>query len=475
MIASLGKDTLIYGSSDILIKLITFFTFPVIAAALTPSSFGVLELITTLIGLLGLFMNCGLNNALHRFYWDTEDNNLQKNTLVTTGIILQAAFWLLIAGSVLMAYPLITGFIDFKTYGFTQTAVISAVLLIFVTQASQYIQDVIRLHFKPLLFLIFNFLSRALTAIAGLIAVVFLAKGIDGLLAAQVLIGLSVIPLGLFLIRRDLGTTIDTKTAKTLFQYGYPFIFMGLAYWLFSSMDRWMLSSLSSLEETGQYSVAFRFSSLVLLLSSAFGQAWSPYAIKMKTEEPDTYRKMYADVLMLLLFAMLIAGGGLALFSGEIIGLIMTDAYQASAIPFAILCFAIIFQSTQQITASGISLERKTHILAYVTWAAAAFNLIGNFLLIPPLGAVGASISTLLSYLFITSGYLYFTQKLHPLPIPWIRLGLISVLGLAVLCVSIVYNTDQLSIRIILGKTAFALTCLGVGYWIFPLKRVFKP
>ena len=43
----LAKDSVIYGGADFLTKLFTFFTFPIIAAVLTPKIFGTLELILT--------------------------------------------------------------------------------------------------------------------------------------------------------------------------------------------------------------------------------------------------------------------------------------------------------------------------------------------------------------------------------------------------------------------------------------------
>ena len=231
-----------------------------------------------------------------------------------------------------------------------------------------------------------------------------------------------------------------------------------------------MLSIFSSVEETGQYSVAFRFASLVFFVSTAFGQAWSPYAIKIKTDNPDSYRGTYADIFLGLIFFMLVVGGGLALFSGELIGLVMPVEYGESALPLAILCFAIVLQSTQQITATGISLEKKTMLLAKISWGAAVVNFVGNYFLIPYLGAVGASIATFVSYLFITTCYLFFTQRLHPLPIKWIKLVVFISLGSCVLLASIIFNSLELNLVLIMFKLLLCAVCLTIGCMIFPIK-----
>lgn len=474
ILKNLGKDTIIYGGSDFFIKLIAFFTFPVIASALSPRAFGVLELITTLVGLSGLFINVGINNAAHRFYWDEGTTAEKRRLLVSTGFFLQLFFWIFLANILVLCIPFVNQAVELSGYGLGIAGICAAILLIYVSQSTVYIHDIIRLHFAPFRFFIFSFSGRALTAIGALIIVVFYAGGVEGFLLAQAGIGLLVLPLGWWMIRKDLRLRFDTELAREILSYGYPFIFAGLAYWLFSSMDRWMLSVMSSLEETGHYSIAFRFASLILFVSAAFGQAWSPYAIKIKTDHPEIYRTIYSNIFILLIFFMLIIGGGLALYSGEIISLLMTPAYAASAVPFAILCFAIIFQSTQQITAVGISLEKRTRLLATISWVAALVNLIGNYILIQVAGATGAAIATLISYLFITSCYLYFSQKLHPLPIQWKYIIFLVVTGGCILAVSIVFNMTILSWSHIVLKAGFALVCLLTGLIYIPVKDILK-
>ena len=48
----LAKDSAIYGGADLVTKILSFFAFPIIAAALSPKAFGALELIFTVTALL---------------------------------------------------------------------------------------------------------------------------------------------------------------------------------------------------------------------------------------------------------------------------------------------------------------------------------------------------------------------------------------------------------------------------------------
>lgn len=468
---SIVNDSMVYGGVDFLIKFISFLTFPLIAVALTPSGLGVLDLILTAVGLLGIVANCGLNNSVQRFYWDLDTTAEMRPRIVTSGLYTQFAFALVVVSLGLITIPWLIPFVEGAELPFTWITLVSALILVALNQILQFGLDVVRLHFSPRNFFTLSFVSRLFGIGFGLVAVVVLGLGIDGLLAAQVLGILLIVPLALWMIRRDFQLNgFDRKWFVELVQFGHPFIYAGLAYWLLTSMDRWMLASMTTTEEVGTYSVAIRFASLVLFVSSAFGQAWSAVAIKIRIDYPDQYREIFGSVLLLFVFAMLTAGGGVALFAGELITFIMPAEYTASSLPLSILCFAVVIQSTQQVTAIGISLEKKTYLLAKLAMLAAAVNFLMNYLLIPPFGAVGAACASLISYLVLTSSYLYFAQRLHPMNIEWNRLAALVGLGVVVAMVSVTCVATKFNTSTLLMKLVLATVCLLLGWQLLPRK-----
>lgn len=467
----LTKDSAIYGGVDLLSKTLSFFTFPIIAASLSPNAFGVLELISTVIALLSLVMNCGLNNSVQRFYWDKDTLTEMQPSIVTSGLYAQLAFGFITMAFGLASIPIVLPRMQESEWPITWIAMVSALAVTTFSQWSQYALDVIRLHFAPWRFFFLAILSRIATTSLGLVAVIVLGLGIDGLLAAQALSLMLVMPLALWMIRKDLRpASFSWIWFKELVHFGYPFIYAGLAYWLFGSMDRWMLASMTSVAEVGIYSVAFRFASVVLFMSAAFGQAWSPAAIKIRSEYPDTYRLIYGQVLLALVFVMLAVGGGLALFSGEIIILIMPMEYLPSALPLTILCFGMLLQATQQVTAIGISIAKKTYIFARLAWTTAIINLVSNLFFIPHLGASGAALATSFSFCVLTLSYLYYTQILHPLMIDWKKILFFTVYGFLILCFSVVFTAKELDLPLILAKTTILLAGLGIGWHLLPIR-----
>lgn len=469
LLRRLARDSAIYGGADLFSKTLAFLTFPLIAAALSPLAFGALELLLTATALLGMAANCGLNNSLQRFYWDQDTAQIHAPVLVSSGLAALVLFLMIALAAGVVVATAITPWLPLWDLPLTWIGLIAALVLMAGNQMAQYLLDVIRLRMKPWRFVGITLASRVLTACAGVVAVVWLGWGLDGLLVVQAIVALLALPLAAAAVRRDLTATIDRDVARKLLQFGYPFIYSGIAFWLFGSMDRWMLAAMSSVEEVGIYSVAYRLASIVMFVSLAFGQAWSPLAMKFRTDHPSRYRKLYADVLLTLACGMLLLGGFVALFSSELIDLLMPSEYRSAASPLAILCLGVVVQSTIQVTAVGISIEKKTHLFARLAWIAAGLNFMLNLLFIPSHGAVGAAWATALTYLFLTSSYLYYSQLLHPIPLPWRRIAIWLALlgGVAIVCTGWPLNSQQsLSFEFkLLFLFACGAVCVVLARW----------
>ena len=471
-IKSFAKDTLIYGASDFVAKLVAFFTFPIIASALSAKEFGILELVYTMTMLAAMFANVGMSNAVSLYYWDTETQKKERARIISSGLFVllaTASATVLLAGVVIKINPFsVVDFFD----PVSKIGLALAFLVMATTQWNQYCMNVTRLNFAPWKFFGISISTRVISILAGLVAILFLDLGIDGLLGGQALALAVVVPLAIYSVKDEIKLSqITGFWIKRLVKVGYPYIFASLAYWLFSSMDRWMLAAYSSVEETGIYSVAFRFSSVILFISMAFGQSWSPVAVKLKADYPEQYRELYGRVLIYLLFVMTFVGGFVSLFAPEIILWIMPEEYFHSTLSLIVLSFAVVIQSTQQVTMIGISLEKRTMLFSRIAWIAALINLILNYFLIPVWGALGASISTAISFLSLTTLYYYFTQKLHPIIVQKAPLLFLSAAILGFVFTSFLLLDNKIDLKTMLGKIVLLLVFALVGIRVLHLKN----
>jgi O-antigen/teichoic acid export membrane protein len=464
MLSQLVRDSAIYGGGDALARVAAFVIFPIIASSLGSEGFGILELGMTIVMLGGLFVRCGMNNAVQRYYWDSQTLQSQRPVLVSSGLAVALASGIVVSIFLYLAHPFMfrQAGVDPQTLGWY--GVTGLLMLIPLTQWAQYVQDVLRLHFASWKFLGFSFATRALSVILSAGVLVFLQAGVGGVFLAQALVLLAALPVGCWFIRRDLVCSIDPPWIKRLVAFGAPFILTDMAFWLFSSIDRWMLAAMLGPHETGIYSAAFRISVLASFVSMAFGMAWSPYAVKLQAEFPTRFKTMYAEILILLLVVMIAVGGGVALFSTELVLALLPTEYAASAAALPFLAFCVIFQASQQVTAVGISMSGKSQLFAYLVWATAAINASINLPLIHHFGVAGAAGATLVSHLLLTVGYLVCSSYVYPIPYPIGRLLWLCLLGTVLLASALALQAYVPSIGLLALKLALLTVCLLLAW-----------
>jgi O-antigen/teichoic acid export membrane protein len=441
MLGRLAKDMAIYGAGDLVFKFAAFAVFPIYAHLFKVEQFGVMELVNTLATLVSLFLGLGITSAVQRFYWDPQFPEAKRSALISTGL------HLLMGWSILFTVFIVFILFPFHAriregYGILWVFLVLALASNIPLQILQFCLDALRLHFSPWRFTLLSGWKNLSGVSLGLLFIWGMKMELLGYFLGIFLAASVSVPFGLWLIRKDLRWVFDRQIAKQIFMFGYPYVFAGLAYWLFGSMDRWMLGTLSDNTQVGLFSIAFKFASLLFFVNSAFGQAWSPFAIKIYADRPD-YRRIFTRALSWLLLGLTLIGVTLTLFAQELLFLLTPEPYWAAATIIGFVAMGVVLQGTTQITALGISLERKTYLLSVVAGITALVNVVLNWILIPKWGALGSGIAILISYAVLTGLYLYWTQRLHPIPLEIKKLTV--SLGMIVVALGFAWFANQMT------------------------------
>jgi O-antigen/teichoic acid export membrane protein len=424
-----GRDVAVYGGADLLFKLLQFAAIPLYSHRLSVAEFGLLALITVSAALAGILVNLGVSYSVQRFYFDAEIDEARRPVLVTTGLV-----QLLVSGSVMLALLGLVLHGDqahlASEYQLPWSFVAVGLLTVLPDQVAQYSLDTSRLQFAPWRFCAIAMVKNLLGLAIGLWLLLGRDMGVLGLLIGNFVAALLAAPLGLWLIRRDLTLRIDRAYSAMMLRFGSPFIFTAAAYWIFASMDRWLLAELSDAVQVGLFSIAFKFASVLTLVIAAFHQAWVPIAMRMARDEPR-YRALFAAIFDAWFCVLALMALALGLFADEIMMLLTPEDYWPAATILAIGAAAVAVSGTTQITNLGLMLEKRTGLIALGAWLAAGTNVALNLLLIPRFGANGSAAATLVSYCLLTGFFLIGSQRVHPLPLNHTRLGfgLLVVLG----------------------------------------------
>ena len=150
----------------------------------------------------------------------------------------------------------------------------------------------LRNQFKTKQFVIYNFITAVVTVSSAIYLLKFTDLGVASIFLGVIIGDIFVLPLRFFAIKELFIKEVDFTILKSILAYGVPFLPASVAYWVFSSADRVMLESMSSLESVGIYTVAVSLGAVMSLVASAIGQAWSPHAVKAYEEDKEKAKEL---------------------------------------------------------------------------------------------------------------------------------------------------------------------------------------
>ena len=462
MLQKLFKSAAIYGLADVIARFIAFAIFPIYAHFFTVEEFGVFALVSTAAALVALIVNLGMSTAMQRFYLDRDTTAADRPRIVTTGLVVLAAWAAVI---VIVTISAAVPFRDLLAtrYHIELILVLLALATNLPSQLLQYFQDVLRVRFLPWQFTVVTTMKNVAGVALGLVLVIGFNYRLEGLFLGQLIAVSLAVPLGLWLVRAELTPAFDAGLARKLVAYGYPFLFGGFAYWVIGSLDVWMLGELSDQTNVGWYGIASKVAVIVTFANGAFGQAWAPFALKTYAEDPD-YARVLSRSFSHWFFVLGLLGSALSLFAFELLWILTPASYWPATTTISALAAAMVMLGTTQITVLGLSLSRRTSAIARCAWITAGAHLLANILLIPRLGALGAGIANITSYTLLTGLYLVYSQRLHPLALNWGQFVPILLMTALAATAGILLGFMPWSPVLLAGKAGFICGMLMLGH-----------
>ena len=227
----------------------------------------------------------------------------------------------------------------------------------------------------------------------------------------------------------SIKTTIEKERMNELLSYSIPLIFTAIAWWINSSLDRYFVTGMISVDANGIYSVAYKIPSLLTACQTIFTQAWAISAVKEfdKNDSDGFMGSTYETFSFLMLMAcMCIMILNIPLSKM----LYAKDFFLAwNYVPF-LLC-STFFGALAGYYGGIFSAVKNSKITAISTVISAAINAILNFSLIPVWGVTGAAIATLIAYIVSWLIRAIFARKYIILKISKVRLITTYVLLIA--------------------------------------------
>jgi len=271
--------------------------------------------------------------------------------------------------------------------------------------------------------------------------------------------------------REQLGLQFDRKLLHTLNRFGIPLMAAALATWVMNFGDRFMLAKLLhgnyALHQLGQYSLAVKISSAMVLLFTAFQVAWPAFAYSIDDE--GEAKRAYSFVLTYLMFIAAWTAVGLSLFAPWLVRLLARrPGYWPAADAIPALAFGSIFFAGFIVVTIATGRARQTQFNWVATTAGALLNFALNLWLIPAYGMLGAAYATLAGYILIMVLRTWNAQRVYPVQYQWRR---VAVLVAAAGALTAIGKEMPQSLPLAIGLTlAYPLLLAAVGFYL-PAER----
>lgn len=386
------SNTAIIGLGTIASKLIVFLLVPLYTACLTPAEYSAADIITQSANLLMPIMALGICETVFRY---TLDKNLNRKCVLTTG------FAIILFGAlvILILFPLLNSIEYFDG---------NMWLIVFYTFAANIhslFAQYVRARGMTSLFAVQGIIGTAIVVLLNILFLVLFKMSVIGYVLSTIISDIVVSLLLFWLVRLDYAIRpkyFSYPLMRDMLAYSLPLIPTTIFWWIVNVSDRFMIKGMISDEVNGLYGVAFKIPTILILLSGMFIEAWQFSAV---TERDNVSKRAHAaffsNVFDSFQGLMFISAAGLIAFSKVISKIMFNEAYYTAWRYMPLLIMATVASSLVTFMGSVYLVDKKS-VQSFITSAVGAgSNIVLNLIMIPTLGANGAALATLLSYLIV--------------------------------------------------------------------------
>ncbi|MDD2773913.1 MAG: lipopolysaccharide biosynthesis protein, partial [Elusimicrobiales bacterium] len=289
-IRRLGRESVVYGLSTVLARLLNFFLVPYYTHALSPGQYGVVAAVYSYIAFLNIVFQYGMDQSYMRFV--CADRPREKT-------IFSTAFWPVLLTSAMLAallWQLRAPLAAIGGIGADYSALITYSGVVLTLDALMCVAFAkLRLEHRPLAFAGIRSAGIVVNIAAN---VVFLTKyqlGPEGVLMASVLSSAVTLALLAPVYAQSLRFEFAGPLFREMWAFAWPFIPAGLAATAVQVIDRPILLFLTDQSTLGIYQAGYRLGIFMMLVVSMFDQAWRPFFLENheKPGAPELFARVF--------------------------------------------------------------------------------------------------------------------------------------------------------------------------------------
>ncbi len=433
---TLAKESLAYGVSSLFSRFLNFLLVPFYTHVLTPSEFGVSNIVFAIIAFLNVIYQAGFDSAYLRLAHDTPDGDRKK--LFSTALWSQAGLTLIFSVPFLLAAPWLGDV--FRVPGANSNLFPLAAMILALDTLSVVPMAHLRYRHKAMHFAFIRLGSVVVNIAGNVVFVLWLHQGLRGIFIANILGSVFTLLFLLPLILENLRATLDGNKFRELLRFGLPFMPAGL-YGIINEMSgRLFLGRLNAtdlarlypgkgwdvLHLTGLFSAAWKLGVFGLLLVQMYRLAWQPFFLQHQRDADAP--ALFGRVLRVLLLFIGTCGLALMLFLDKLVAfpihgkMLIARPYWDGLpiVPGVLLAYA--FQAWFVHFTLGVYIAKQTKALIWINGIGAFVTVALNLILVPYFGLWGAVWAAVACYALMATLMTRKSQSLFPIDLAWGRM-----------------------------------------------------
>ena len=439
-IKNLARHSFIYWLGVILSKIVGFLLIPIYTRYLTPADYGTIELLSLTADIAALIIGMQINQGVFKYYHDYKTQK-EKDCLISTALISM----LVLGISMSIFFNIFARPITLLVFG--SEAYINYLRFFSCVYPLSLIIEIpfalIRIKKQSRLYVFIGLINFAFMISLNIFFVVYMGWGIWGVLISP---AITFAALVIFLLKRtfsEVGFSFSFEMVSKVLKFSIPLIPASLGMFVLHFSDRYFVKHFCSLSDVGIYSLGYKFGFILsVIVIHPFNLIWQTYMYEI-AKKPNS-GEILGRVLTYFAFALIFAGLLVSVPIKEILRIIAAPPFYGAYAVVPLIAFAYVMSGINVVFQAGLFIKNETKWIGLITFSSAILNLICNYFFISNMGIMGAALSTFVSFLFMAGGTFYFSYKVYPIEVEYLRIAKLIGLALLVFAVSRYVEFDSI-------------------------------
>lgn len=383
------NNTIAYTLGNLGSKILAYVMVLVYTFYINTSDLGYYDVILSSISLLQPIALLMLDDGIYR--WLIDGNNETRKIIISTCLKIVN----IITCGIIIIWIIIN--IKFKLPYFFLVAIYFYSCMIY-----QIVLSIVRGLGNSKLYATSGLFNSFILLLCEIVGIVVYNQGIKALFISNIIANFLTI-ISICVIQSEfklsIRYSIDKSLAFDILKYSIPIIPNNLCWWIVNSSDRYIILFFLGTTYNGIYSISNKFPTVISTVTSIFYLSIQETIIKeYNSEDRDLFYTNIFKKYYRMLFGMVLCGIPITRI---VIQFLVSSEYENAWYFTGILYIATVFSALSSFLGIGYQIAKETRRSINSTVFAAILNIVVNVTLIRYWGLYAASISTLVSYIFL--------------------------------------------------------------------------